>query len=664
MHLTCHTIQLDSADGIDPARLEEYATAAVQQGALEVVPVPTADGIEVYAVLESHESLAGWEALTQGLLSAPERVGEQIACITRFFTQCIGLDEPVPGNPMLGCLLEEHISMAAQRQSVGPVLARLLRDAMSSAEAIRESTPLASGATTPAEAIPEIAAKIVERTASALILGENEHTLPIAEALANSGSERILFSHPDSGVANDLALRRMLHVSDDASIGIPLDWDGRHAALVEADVVVVTHDEALFCLDHEAAQTHLRKRRSRALVLVDARKQTESQVATDSAGGFSRAENVFVYTLSDLQGIAEQNISRRKRAIPQARRLIEQHAQSCFQRLYGGDRYLFEGLIARSRPMHTVLELTRRAAASNANILIQGETGTGKELLARAIHSQSPRAKHPFVVVNCGAIPEELLESELFGHMEGSFTGATADKRGLLEECHRGTLLLDEIGDMSLPLQVKLLRAIQEGEIRPVGSTEQRKVDVRILASTHRDLQLLIQEAKFREDLYYRLNVIQIALPPLRDRREDILPLAESFLRRFAPSRRGLGRTMRRTLQLAADVEKCLLAYDWRGNVRELENAIERAVALSFGNTVSLDALPVTLRTYETDRVEELLESAAEEQYTLQALEARYIEQVLEASAWNYSRVCEILGIGRTTLWRKMNEYGLRKEDA
>jgi DNA-binding NtrC family response regulator len=253
------------------------------------------------------------------------------------------------------------------------------------------------------------------------------------------------------------------------------------------------------------------------------------------------------------------------------------------------ERYSLPGIIAHSKEMQQVLELALRVAPTDATVLIQGESGTGKEVIAKTIHHASPQANGLFVAVNCGALPETLLESEIFGHVKGAFTGATGHKKGLFEEAHNGTFLLDEIGDMPLSLQVKFLLALQEGEVRRVGSNQATTVHVRVLAATNRDLAQLLHQGQFREDLYYRLNVIPIVLPPLRERREDIPALAEHFLGRF-------GEKHRRPLRLSATAVERLLRYPWPGNVRELENAMERTAILARSDAVGPDELPPPYR--------------------------------------------------------------------
>src|SRR5437588_9973149 len=278
-----------------------------------------------------------------------------------------------------------------------------------------------------------------------------------------------------------------------------------------------------------------------------------------------------------------------KRELARRGRILAQDNQLLREQLSARGR--FESMVARSGAMHQVFEVVEKVAVARTTVLITGESGVGKELVARAVHARSPRASAPFVPVNCGAIPEGLIESELFGHAKGAFTGAQGAKQGLFQAAEDGTLFLDEIGELPLSLQVKLLRAIQDRRIRPVGDTADVEVDVRLVAATNRELAAEVRAGRFREDLYYRLNVVQVRVPPLRERREDVLPLADHFLRRFAAEH---GRTVP---GLSAEAKRRLDDYPFPGNVRELENLIERAVALSTGTEVTVDALPSPLRT-------------------------------------------------------------------
>ena len=315
------------------------------------------------------------------------------------------------------------------------------------------------------------------------------------------------------------------------------------------------------------------------------------------------------------------------------------------------ERYGLPGLIAHSPAMHAVLDLVERVAPTDATVLIQGESGTGKEVIAKAVHHASARAARSFVAVNCGAVPETLLESELFGYMRGAFTGAAGVKRGLFEEADGGTLFLDEIAEMPASLQVKLLRALQSGEVRRLGATQASTIDVRVIAATHGDLAALIAQGTFREDLFYRLNVIQVALPPLRDRREDIPALAEHFLARAAVK---LGRPLR----LSPAALERLLRYPWPGNVRELENALERAAILARSEHVEPDDLP----PHVSAGLQLGPSPALPRQISLAEAERAHILQTLERFGRNHSGAAEALGIGRTTLWRKLKEYGIDRD--
>jgi len=312
------------------------------------------------------------------------------------------------------------------------------------------------------------------------------------------------------------------------------------------------------------------------------------------------------------------------------------------------ERHRVEGIIGDSGRMQEVLSLVRRVAPSDATVLIRGESGTGKELIARALHYASPRAGGPLVKVNCAALAESLLEAELFGHEKGAFTGAVASRKGRFEVADGGSIFLDEIGDLPPHLQVKLLRVLQEREFERVGSSRPIKVDVRLLAATHRDLEALVREGRFREDLYYRINVVTIALPPLRERREDLPPLIEHFLRAFAGKN---GKTVR---GLTREAREALLRYDYPGNIRELENLIERAVVLTRDDVIGVEDLPLTLETPAPGSGEGAGLIAA-----VEGLERRMIREALGKADGTQTRAAELLGISERVLRYKLKKYGL-----
>jgi DNA-binding NtrC family response regulator len=311
-------------------------------------------------------------------------------------------------------------------------------------------------------------------------------------------------------------------------------------------------------------------------------------------------------------------------------------------------QYTFSEIVGKSDSLQKIFSLVEKVADTNANVLILGESGTGKELIARAVHMSSRRATGPFLAVNCGALPESILESELFGHTKGSFTGAVSDKKGLFRSASGGTIFLDEIGEMATPLQVKLLRALQEHEVTPVGASAAVKFDARIIAATNKDLEQEVKAGRFREDLFYRLNVVEIGIPPLRDRIEDIPLLAKHFVAKSARSQNAVEK------HISPDAMSALASYTWPGNVRELENAIERAYILS-SETIDLDSLPQKVR----DAAARSLPVRDGDGFrpTLEEMERRYLMEILASVGHDKAKAAHILGIDVSTLYRKLKRY-------
>ncbi len=310
--------------------------------------------------------------------------------------------------------------------------------------------------------------------------------------------------------------------------------------------------------------------------------------------------------------------------------------------------YDFTNIIGESKAIKSIIEEIKKIADTRSTVLLLGETGTGKELFARVIHHSSSRQNMPFIPINCSAIPENLLESELFGHVKGAFTGAVTSKKGLLEEADGGTVFLDEIGDMPQSLQSKFLRVLEDQEIRPVGSTKSKKVNIRIITATNKDLNELVKKGIFREDLFYRINVISINLPPLRNRREDIEPLANFYVNKFA---KNLGKDVNK---ISSEAISLLVSYNWPGNVRELQNVIERAVILAEGDTILPEHLPENLRTTETFFEEALNTGLSIEDYT-RAFVLKY------QHLYGEQELAEKLGITRKTLWEKRKKWGIKR---
>jgi two-component system, NtrC family, response regulator AtoC len=366
----------------------------------------------------------------------------------------------------------------------------------------------------------------------------------------------------------------------------------------------------------------------------------------DAVDAIKRGASDFVakpFQFDELMHVLQKALEQRRLA-----------SENAYLRQQLEDRYQFGGILGRSRPMQALFHLLETVAPAGSTILITGETGTGKEVVAKAIHHNSPRRAHRFVALNCSAIPETLLEAELFGHVRGAFTGAVGARQGRFEQAHRGTLFLDEVGTMSPALQMKLLRALQEREFERVGDNQTIKVDVRVIAATNSDLGRMVAEGVFREDLYYRLNVIPVPLPPLRDRREDIPLLVSHFLETFAPGR---------SMQISQGAMRALMAYHWPGNVRQLENAIERAVALCAGRRDEIDTpdLPIEAQTLpkvlSTPFVEFPDEGLDLPQY-LATIERDLIQRALERTSGNRNRAADLLHLKRTTLVEKLRRIG------
>jgi DNA-binding NtrC family response regulator len=339
-------------------------------------------------------------------------------------------------------------------------------------------------------------------------------------------------------------------------------------------------------------------------------------------------------------------------------------SENAYLRAQLQERYRFEGVVGKGRAMARVFQLLETVAPTNSTILITGETGTGKEVVARAIHHNSPRRLSRFVALNCTAIPETLLEAELFGHVRGAFTGAVGNRQGRLEQAHRGTLFLDEVGTMSMALQTKLLRVLQEREFERVGDSHTTKVDVRVIAATNSDLARMVGENQFREDLFYRLNVIPVQLPPLRERKEDIPLLVQHFLDKFRAEIRPADSASiaRPPITVSQDAMRRLMAYSWPGNVRQLENAIERAVAISIGRgQIDVADLPVEIQQAQEPTLPStvsLPDDGIDFDAFIMHVERELIERSLERTGGNKGRAAKLLNLKRTTLVEKLKRFG------
>lgn len=377
------------------------------------------------------------------------------------------------------------------------------------------------------------------------------------------------------------------------------------------------------------------------VVVITAYGSVEDAVEVMKAGAYDYLTKPI--DLDELENLIQR--VREKRLLIAENKLLKQNLQ---------EKFKFESIISQSGEMEEVLNTAGRVAASKASVLIRGESGTGKELVARAIHYASPRREKPFVIVNVAALSESLIESELFGHEKGSFTGASQQHTGRFEQAHEGTLFIDEVGDIPLPVQVKLLRAIQFGEIQRIGGTQPIKVNVRILAATHRDLEEMLKSGGFRDDLYYRLNVVTIQVPPLRKRKTDIPLLADYFIEKYA------GENEKDVQGLTREALDQLMKYDFPGNVRELENIIERAVVLCRGDYIASEDLPVQLKTIPEKSVLDPYNLEADYEEKMHTFEKEMVLKALELNAGNQSAAARTLGITERHLRSRLEKLGLK----
>jgi two-component system response regulator AtoC len=436
-------------------------------------------------------------------------------------------------------------------------------------------------------------------------------------------------------IADDLSARRI-------EATVLTSADEAFAMLAESDFdVVVTDLNMRGMTGIELCERVVANRADVPVIVVTAFGSMETAVATLRAGAFDflakpfDAEQLVIAVERAAQDkLLRAEVKRLRREAEEARR--------------------FDEMVGSSLTMRAVFTLLDRIAETDATALITGETGTGKELAARAIHRRSRRSDAPMVTVNCAALPPNLLESELFGHVRGAFTDARTDRKGLFVQAHQGTLFLDEVGEMPLEMQAKLLRTLEARTVRPVGGQQEVPFDVRLIAATHRDLAVSIEEDTFREDLYYRINVVELTMPPLRARGTDILLLAQTFLEHFA---RKHGKPVQR---ISSPVAERLLTYSWPGNIRELRNCVERAVALAHFDEIIVEDLPAHVRDYRTTHVL-IAANDPSELVPLAEVERRYVERVIEAVAGNKRQAAQVLGLDRATLYRKLERWSRKR---
>jgi len=446
----------------------------------------------------------------------------------------------------------------------------------------------------------------------------------------------ILIADDEPGIRESLSI-----VLNDEGYDCKAVKDGELAieAMKESSYDVVITDLKMPNADGMEVLEHVLQHSSETLTIIitaHATLETAIQALRKGAADYILKPLDFDEVLIRIEGLMEH-----KNLIQENKYLREQIDQE----------YNFNHIIGESPAMKKIYKMVERVSQANSNVLITGASGTGKELVARAIHFNSQRYQKPFLAINCGAIPENLVESELFGHKKGAFTGATADKEGVFVAANGGTVFLDEVAEIPLNLQVNLLRVLQEREVKPVGSNQTLTFDTRIISATNKDLEAEIEEGNFRDDLYYRLNVVELSLPPLQDRREDIPLLAHHFLQKYS-------KELKRNLKgITSEAMSAMMAYQWKGQVRELENVIERAVLLSDNEYLSVEDLPSAIRN--TAGVENYEMDSNKLDEAVQVFEKHHIQSILKRTDGNKSEAARLLGIDPSTLYRKMEKLGL-----
>lgn len=558
-----------------------------------------------------------------------------------FFEMLMGKKEGLPADPRVLLNIREEFNIALDEGAVGAILTRMYRQGEKIGNDLQKNPIVEKNCIVYDDVLLDIAKKIsgnLDNFQFVFIGAKISEMQEIVTAVKRSESQKCYLYYEDFSKAYQIGIElgcipinktQFKNQLDDNTLFI--DFDNSGTKILDWIIPVA------------------RKNKSLLYIYFDLSKNKPLEVA-------HRSPNLFIQTHSQINGLIDVHTQNRRAYLLTIDSQIKTEIKEFYGWLYSDDRFVFYDIVSADRRMQKVFELLRRIAPSDINVLITGETGTGKELIARAIHQNSLRSEGSFVAVSCSAIPDTLLEGELFGYEKGAFTGAVSAKKGLIDMASGGTLFLDEIGDLPPIIQVKLLRVLQEREILQIGSTIPVKVDIRLVTATNHNLDELTLQGKFRSDLFYRVNTMQINLPALRERREDIPVLIKYFIKRL---NRDSGKNINK---FSPEVYKKFLNYDWPGNIRELENIIERAFAVSIGEEITVTDLPTRLQTPAINK-NAVGEVTARSDRSLKQLEAERISDLLINKKMKLSEAAKNLGIGRTTLWRKMRELGISRDD-
>lgn len=561
------------------------------------------------------------------------RVYTHDSAFSHFLNSVTGKNSNFSGDINSLAAIKEDYNRALRMNSIGAVLAKMYHQATAFAYELQQRVEINTNSLNTEEVILDIIKKINEDPGNfeVLILGRNVSELSrLIRVFKTAAGSRINLYCPDYPKTFDLSME--MNCSPMRSPEIPIN----------KDTIVINYSELQ--PDKYAAMIKQINESKANIIFFNL---NENQKNT----GFNRKSNLFFYNKKHINDVLNLHKQRRSEYIESISDEYDSQNDIFRSWLYSDKRFEFSGIVSRNRAMQNIFETIRRVSRSDISVIINGKTGTGKELIARAIHENSGRKDKPFVAVNCSAIPETLLEAELFGHEKGAFTNAYQAKKGLVETAGGGTLFLDEIGDIPVTIQAKLLRVLQEQEIMRLGNPKPVKVNIRLIAATNQDLEKMIRQKQFRSDLFYRINSVRINLPVLADRKEDIPLLIRHFIDKYNR------RHNKHVFMVSDQVKERLQNYNWPGNVRELENVIERAVAISVGDKITITDLPSHFQ--EEIPLQPQIEKPS---YNLKTIEAQRIRELLEKENMNYNRVAQLLGISRTTLWRKMKEHSISKE--
>jgi transcriptional regulator with PAS, ATPase and Fis domain len=574
-------------------------------------------------------------------LQISENVRINHEALTYFFEIFIGQFEGLPADPQILLKMRDEFNLALNEGAVGSILTRMYTQGENIGNTLQNDPVIQKNCITRSDVILDIVKKIAGniKDFQFIFIGSGKHLMKdIVNSVKNLNNQKVYIYHDDFSRAYQSGIY----------LGcIPLDKKQLEHQLNENTVFLDFEVSNLKKINWSV--TAAKQNRNLIYIYFDLLNNERKNYT-------SFPPNLYLQTNEQITGLINNHIENRREYLQTMEPLLENEIKTFYSWLYSDDRYVFNNIVSADRRMQKVFELIRRIAPSDINVLVSGETGTGKELIARAIHQNSPRRNARFVAVNCSAIPDTLLEGELFGYEKGSFTGAISAKKGLIEIASGGTLFLDEIGDLPPMIQVKLLRVLQEREILQIGTTNPTKVDIRLVTASNQNLDKLAEKGDFRSDFYYRINTVQIKLPALRERRSDIPILTDYFIKRL---NRNMGKQINK---ISDDVIKRFISYDWPGNIRELENIIERAFAVSIGEEITVIDLPTRLQSITTKHYHQKDDDSAISEKSLKQMEAERIRDLIIKRKISLSETAHILGIGRTTLWRKMREFGISKD--